>query len=73
MRQTRNGPAVRVRAIAGTYVVFLAFDMPEASTHDLMGFAIQRTRLSDNETIWLRGNKRFPGTASRQRRRPVAT
>ncbi len=61
MRRTSNGPMVRVRAIAGTYVVFLAFDMAEADTHDLMGFGIQRTRLSDNETIWLRGNKRFPG------------
>jgi phosphatidylserine/phosphatidylglycerophosphate/cardiolipin synthase-like enzyme len=56
-----NGPKVRVRAIAGTYVVFLAFDMAEADTNDLMGFAIQRTRVSDGETRWLRGNKRFPG------------
>jgi PLD-like domain len=61
MRRARNGPTLRVRAVAGTYVVFLAFDMAEADTSDLMGFAIQRTRLSDGETLWLRGNKRFPG------------
>ena len=31
------------RAISGTHVVFLAFDMKEADAKDLMGFAIQRT------------------------------
>ena len=59
MRKKSYG-TLKVRAIAGTYVVFLAFDMKEADANGLMGFAIQRTRLSDGETIWLRGNKRFP-------------
>ena len=54
---------LRVRAISGTYVVFLAFDMKESAATGLMGFAIQRTRLKDGETIWLRGNKRFPSVA----------
>ena len=52
---------LRVRAISGTHVVFLAFDMKEADAAGLMGFGIQRTRLRDGERIWLRGNKRFPG------------
>ena len=52
MRKTAYG-TVKVRAIAGTYVIFLAFDMHEAGTAGLMGFAIQRVRLSDGETIWL--------------------
>jgi phosphatidylserine/phosphatidylglycerophosphate/cardiolipin synthase-like enzyme len=64
MRKKSYGKPLRVRAIAGTYVVFLAFDMPEADATGLMGFAIQRTRLSDGETIWLRGNKRFARVAA---------
>jgi phosphatidylserine/phosphatidylglycerophosphate/cardiolipin synthase-like enzyme len=59
MRKKAYGK-LKVRAVAGTYVVFLAFDMKEADATGLMGFAIKRTRLADGETIWLRGNKRFP-------------
>ncbi len=59
MRKKVSG-LVTVRAISGTYVVFLAFDMREADAKGLMGFAIQRTDLTEGETIWLRGNKTFP-------------
>ena len=59
MRKKVSG-LVTVRAISGTYVVFLAFDMKEADAKGLMGFAIQRTDLTEGETIWLRGNKTFP-------------
>lgn len=59
MRQKKQG-LVTVRAISGTHVVFLAFSMKEADAKGLMGFAIQRTDLTDDETIWLRGNKTFP-------------
>ena len=58
MRKKVSG-FVTVRAISGTYVVLLAFDMKEADAYGLMGFAIQRTDLTENETIWLRGNKTF--------------
>ena len=58
MRKKVSG-FVTVRAISGTHVVFLAFDMREADAKGLMGFAIQRTDLTDDETIWLRGNKTF--------------
>lgn len=58
MRKKSYG-TLRVRAVSGTHVVFLALDMKEADATGLMGFAIQRTRLSDGEVIWLRGNKRF--------------
>jgi hypothetical protein len=58
MRKTASG-FVKVRAISGTHVVFLAFDMKESDATGLMGFAIQRTDFIDNETIWLRGNKTF--------------
>ncbi len=59
MRKSASG-FVTVRAISGTHVVFLALDMKESDAKGLMGFAIQRTDLTDDETIWLRGNKTFP-------------
>jgi phosphatidylserine/phosphatidylglycerophosphate/cardiolipin synthase-like enzyme len=59
MRATEKG-IVNVRAISGTYVIFMAFDMQESDANGLMGFAIQRTDLTENETVWLKGNKTFP-------------
>lgn len=58
MRARRNG-LVKVRAISGTSVVFLAFDMKAADAEGLMGFAIQRTDHVEDETVWLRGVKTF--------------
>lgn len=57
--RTKKSGFVTVRAISGTHVVFLAFDMAKADAANLMGFAIQRTDLTENETVWLRGNKTF--------------
>ena len=59
MRKKVSG-FVNVRAISGTHVVFRAFNMKEADAKGLMGFANQRSGLTENETIWLRGNKTFP-------------
>ena len=58
MRRKVSG-RVTVRAISGTHVVFLALNMKESDANGLMGFAIQRTDLTEDETIWLRGNKTF--------------
>jgi phosphatidylserine/phosphatidylglycerophosphate/cardiolipin synthase-like enzyme len=58
MRKKRSG-LVTVRAVSGTHVVFLAFSMKEADAKGLMGFAIQRADLTDDELVWLRGNKTF--------------
>ena len=58
MRKTVSG-LVTVRAVSGTSVVFLAFNMKKADAKGLMGFAIQRTDLAEDETTWLRGNKTF--------------
>ena len=55
----KSSGLVTARAISGTHVVFLAFGMNESDAKGLMGFAIQRTDLTDDETIWLRGNKTF--------------
>lgn len=58
MRKKASG-LVGVRAISGTHVVFLALSMKESDAKGLMGFAIQRTDLTEDETTWLRGNKTF--------------
>jgi hypothetical protein len=58
MRKSEAG-FLKVRAVSGTHVVFLAFDMNEADAKGLMGFAIQRIDKTEDETIWLRGNKTF--------------
>ena len=55
----KTGGFVKVRAISGTFVVFLAFDMKKKDAEGLMGFSIQRTDLVEDEKIWLRGNKTF--------------
>ncbi len=65
MRIRIEGPVLVCRAIAGTYVVILAWDFLEGQEdkHEgLMGFAIERTELGGNgavERYWLRGMKRF--------------
>ena len=56
MRKKVSG-FVDVRAVSGTHVVFLEFANTEADAKGLMGFAVQRTDLTENETIWLRRNK----------------
>jgi phosphatidylserine/phosphatidylglycerophosphate/cardiolipin synthase-like enzyme len=58
MRKSVSG-FVDVRAISGTYVVFLALNMKEVDAKGLMGFAIHRTDLTEHESGWLRGNKTF--------------
>ncbi len=58
MRTSVSG-FVTVRAVSGTRVVFLACNMRKADANGLMGFAIQRTDLVEDETTWLRGNKTF--------------
>ena len=55
---------LRVRAIAGTYVVLLAFDCPPAYRQGLLGFSIRRHDHTNGETDWLRGGKHFELPAS---------
>ena len=66
MRAPANGGTLRVRAIAGSYVVVLAWDTlngEKPGRTDLLGFAVERSELDagDNlvEKYWLRGIKRF--------------
>jgi phosphatidylserine/phosphatidylglycerophosphate/cardiolipin synthase-like enzyme len=58
MRKKASG-LVTVRAISGTHVVFLAMNMKKSDTNGLMGFAIHRTDLTEDDADWLRGNKTF--------------
>ncbi len=59
MSRKKKSGFVTVRAIGGTHVIFLALDMKESDAQGLMGFAIQRDDLTEDETVWLRGNKTF--------------
>lgn len=60
LRRTRKGLAVR--AVAGTHVVMLGFDLPEADCDGLLGFGIHRTDHTEGEAYWLRGTKTFAQT-----------
>jgi len=65
MRIIAENDVMRARAIAGTYIVTLAWDFQaahEAKREGLMGFAIERTEFKDGEIVeryWMRGIKRF--------------
>lgn len=52
---------VSVRAISGTYVVFLAFDLLPAARKGCLGFAIKRHDKIEGEVYWLDGYKTFEG------------
>ena len=49
-------------AIAGTYVVVLGWNLPEASCNGLLGFSIHRTDHTENESYYLEGMKAFAET-----------
>lgn len=66
MRQHATGSVLRLRAIAGTYVIVLAWDFIEGKEDrrkGLLGFAVQREQFDANgavvERYWMTGIKRF--------------
>ena len=59
-----NPNSLTVHAIAGSYVVLLGLDLPEAKTRGLLGFAIQRWDPVEKERYWLRGMKVFQETSA---------
>lgn len=61
MRKTEgpNPRGLKIRAIAGTYVVLIAFDCPDEYCQGLLGFGIKRTDHENGEVMWLRGLKKF--------------
>src|SRR5262249_47862474 len=64
MRSRVSAEGLSVHAVAGTNVVLLGLDLPQAETKDLLGFAIQRHDPVEDERYWLRGFKVFEQTAS---------
>ena len=89
MRNTHSGTALSLRAIAGTHVVALAWDLKRSrmDTSKLLGFAVERTefktlaRQAVVERYFLRGIKRFedkdkglpPGTPVPTSEHPIQT
>lgn len=62
MRSETVGRAgLSVRAISGTHVVFLAFDLSPAARRGCLGFAIRRHDKTEGEEYWLDGVKTFEG------------
>ncbi len=57
MRMTQTTNDLRVHAIAGTYVVMLGFDLPEADCAGLLGFSLHCQDLTENEAYYLFGIK----------------
>ena len=51
MRVTETNGGLKVHAVAGTYVVLLGFDLPEADCGGLLGFSIHRVDHTQNEAI----------------------
>lgn len=63
-RQTSKR-GLTVQAVAGTFVVLLGFSVEPEQCKGLLGFAIHRTDLTENQSYWLTGGITFPGmTAS---------
>jgi len=62
MRVTETAEGLKVHAFAGTYVVMLGFDLPQADCDGLLGFSIHRTDHTENEAGYLRGMKAFTET-----------
>jgi hypothetical protein len=62
MRKLINRQGVTVRAIAGTHVVLLGFNLSAHRRRGCLGFAIRRTDHTENETYWMSGMKTFEQT-----------
>lgn len=61
MRATDSQNGLTALAIAGTNVVLVGWDMPEADIRNLgiLGFSLQRRRHFDGDVTWLSGMKTF--------------
>jgi phosphatidylserine/phosphatidylglycerophosphate/cardiolipin synthase-like enzyme len=62
MRTANTTDGLKVHVIAGTYVVVLGFDMPQADCIGLRGFSIHRVDHVENEAQYLEGMKAFAAT-----------
>ncbi len=62
MRARKESQGLTLNAVAGSYVVLLGMNMKEADCPGHMGFAINRTDYTGDETYWLEGMKTFAET-----------
>jgi phosphatidylserine/phosphatidylglycerophosphate/cardiolipin synthase-like enzyme len=62
MRVTNTNGRLKVHAVAGTYVVLLGFNLPEAECGGLLGFAVHRVDHTEDEAYFLEGVKAFEET-----------
>jgi phosphatidylserine/phosphatidylglycerophosphate/cardiolipin synthase-like enzyme len=62
MRVTKTIGGLKVHVVAGTYVVLLGFDLPQADCQGLLGFSIHRTDHTENEAYFLLAMKAFAET-----------
>jgi phosphatidylserine/phosphatidylglycerophosphate/cardiolipin synthase-like enzyme len=62
MREFSSSGNLDVFAVAGTYVVMLGFNLPEADCQGLLGFSIHRIDHDENEAYYLSGMKAFAET-----------
>lgn len=53
---------LRVHAVAGTYVVLMGFDLPQADCDGFLGFSIHRVDHTENEAYYLSATKCFTAT-----------
>lgn len=54
-----SAKGLKVRGIAGTYVVLLAFNCTKTYRKDILGFGIERRDHTNGESLWLRGLRKF--------------
>jgi phosphatidylserine/phosphatidylglycerophosphate/cardiolipin synthase-like enzyme len=59
MRKMEKKDQLSVQAIAGTHVVLLGMNLPQAKCPGLLGFAIRRHDHTEGESYWLSGYKTF--------------
>ena len=63
-KERRTNGDISVHAIAGTEVVLLGLNVTETAAEGLLGFTIQRYDHKFGEKKYLRGGRRFEGTAA---------
>jgi phosphatidylserine/phosphatidylglycerophosphate/cardiolipin synthase-like enzyme len=62
MRFSKKTGNLKVHVVSGTYVVFLAFNLPEELLQGFKGFSIHRKDPKDNTADYLQGMKAFKAT-----------
>ena len=62
MRVRNASDVLTVHAVAGTHVVLLGFDMPQADCDGLLGFSIHRADHTEQEAAYLKAMKTFAET-----------